>query len=489
MKYWFWLGLLFTFFKLEAQQNFLKFPISEDYFSEFKSSIIVSEDHKSLVFKNYSKIVLFPFDETPKIEKKIHISLSGIDNRKYLHASIYKNNNYLFYLSNKNRTRFELLTYYTKEDSLKVVDLPLVMKDQIFLDTFSLGDIFYLLSLSKINNTISLFEIANSTIIDKYNFSFENINLKEELFETDLFAKKSIFKLIPEFALSNLNTTHYSSKMYYNSDSLTFTFEKEWGTKIWSIRFNDKKLRGYESRIQKPLIDFYTKSNSFVSNGFLYQCQADLDSIVLEIKNLHNGKLVGSFYSGSKEPISFSSSEIRQDGGASIFSPTTRILKKTKQLLRKISYSTIAISVDRNTSDQEIVTIGSYQEKQSIPYHGPSVSGSRTIDSPYGSVTPTTMTHSNAYAFGYNNYHLTKSAYFNMVIDSSSKVIIEEDNLYLSSWKKIRDYENSIAFPKITRAFVPPEVPLVYKLDDKYLYGHFSSKERVYEIKYFLLED
>ena len=483
----------------KAQKDFITLPILEKNFGKYEATFIDNDGQSALVFKNKKQILIYPFTLDGEVGELIKAQIPDSYMQSTLHAHVYDQGNYVFYFSRSKNKDFTALVVDSNTGHAVTKNLGISLGKEKFIETFSSRGRFYILSLVKNEWTLNLYEVGTNQKSEVSNFDFEEINLEYALFSYGI-GGQARFRLIPQDAPVNLNITNVDTKIYYNSDSLTFTFEDNYETIFKSINLDTKKLS--KSILEYESFDkgnTFPQFNTFIKNNLIYAGISNSRRMFFYIKDLSNGKVLSKFEFSRDEPIPFASTGIVQEGGSSFYSPATRDLSKTKQLLRKIYSSALAISVTENTTNTLELTIGSYKEVQQV-------NSGMGYGMPVGSFGGGATVFVNPYAFGYGSSTLTKSAFFSSVLDGETLDHLPEKKAGQSPWKRIYEYEKSI---KLVRYLKPssspsankpgaqqvkpityqPKVISVYKLKDKYLFGYYDSPSREYRIKSFELED
>ena len=166
-------------------------------------------------------------------------------------------------------------------------------------------------------------------------------------------------------------------------------------------------------------------SNSYIFNQNIYQASSNKEQLFLTIKEIATNKILKQYKIEKDKPISFANTPIVQNGGMYI---NRRILKKTKQFLRKISTSNIGISVNK-FGDNYQLTLGGVSE---ISANGMmSGMGGMMGGIPIAGFGNLTLFF-NPTAFAFNSYKDTRSVAIKSVLDPNFehlKGVIKENAL------------------------------------------------------------
>lgn len=385
------------------------------------------------------------------------------------------------YYSNSNRTNFTVNSYKDGQQTVASEDFDFKFKDDIYLQSFTYKNTFYLLSIDR-DSTLKLFTFNGASYTLK-EFPMATMTFKSKgngkprylhhLLTTDSAFSSTLGEvtLIDSESPNSIETVSELNKIYTVDDHLIITIDKE-VEKTYVIDIDLKNMSIKTTVFAQPMNQFDSdtaKSNSFYYDGKLFQNVVSKDQLVTTITDYKSQEQLKSIEVLRDEEIAYTNSPIIQEGGAY---DNYRELEKTSQLLRKMTAATPGISVYEMNGDYEI-TIGGSKEQNSGPAVGfgfgnaggaiPVGGGNSVIPIAFVSVAPVWN--------AFNSYTTTKSTYFISMYD-----------------KQLNHLDGDVkenVFNKI-EAFVEkssPRIQTVFKFNDQFIYGYYDKREK----KYFLV--
>lgn len=377
--------------------------------------------------------------------------------------------NVLYTNSSQKKFAIHQFNLDSKTSSISKIDLNLD-KDELFLEAISYNNSLFILSgnnnsdltLRQLNSnnefdilkTFHLQEISDNTSLINSKFSFG-------IFMFSGSETSNITKIDPRVP-NAIETTSNVNKVYQNNETIYLTFDNnEKATIFYTINLDrlDIKLTTYA--YPKPKVnEEFKKFNSFVFQDNIYQIASSKDEMALEIKDF-DGTVLKEYYINRNMPINFKNSPIIQEGATALPFVTTRKLEQTSKYLRKISSGNLGINVQK-IKDLYFVTLGGYKEintNSAIPM----VSTPAMTNGAFISYNPTYLS--------YNSYSITKSTYFNTILNSEFEHIKGE--LESNSFDRISDYKKNKSYFSAEDIF--------YYNNDLY-FGYFNLKQSEYKL-------
>ena len=143
------------------------------------------------------------------------------------------------------------------------------------------------------------------------------------------------------------------AKFYVLNDKIIFAFDHNASeTQIFEINLENFKLE--EKKIaQEVLKTGAGKSNSYFSDGKLYQLKVNENELLLTVKNYNSGELINSFTTSKEEVIAHKNSPLFSQTGKQ----RQKEFKNTKKFLERLDDSNIGISV-YEAQYNSFITIG-----------------------------------------------------------------------------------------------------------------------------------
>ncbi|CAL2090659.1 hypothetical protein [Tenacibaculum sp. 190524A05c] len=461
------------------------------------------------------RIYGFLLDQNFNLKTKL---LLDEKNKKYslvLGKMYDSNNNFKIILSDKNKSKFAIITFNFSNGQTSLLEDTFSAKKLIFLQSISRDNKVHLLFLDRNSYNIVSRNYKSNGSSDSFNFDFSN-----EKFLITKDKEISLKKLIPDYSnpehreIKNiafeltkvseesydtnleygfLSTTHKRkqtspisietasklSKLYIRKNDVVITFDKnKFYTQILYLDLNTGKYK-YE-KIEKPLFESKKSdktSNSFIIDHFLLLITSTKKRLVFNIYNLKNKALIKQFNIKNKEPIQFSNTPIIQKGGDF---KQYRELEKTKQFLRKISSSKIGISAFRNTTGYEI-TIGGRKLVTSGTFVA-GVIGGGLMGAAWGISASPIYSSTNTSSFG--AYLKNKSVHIKCLFDNNFNHL--RGNIEKNIYDKIQDYNFSKRSPRDediyenNQAIRKQEAINVFNIGNETILGFYSSNFKAY---------
>lgn len=479
---------ILVFFTSFSQKTLAKF--SNGYSSKFQTFISYDEvlpivnkknDEFSLLFIGKRKIHGYLFDDN---FNKIDSLTIGKRPRKYketIGSSISLNNDYRIFLMNNNKRKFAVINFSFKDKKPTISELDLKFKfgKEVFIQSINLDNKFYLLTkepYSSIINIYSFDEYANykKHIIDLSEYEFLS---KKGVREFDYFLPShssfdsTTAKLhkFDENSINSLDQTSNYTKMYIQNNHLVFTLDdNNEFTQIIDINLTDyhhsfkkiNKIDGFKAK----------NSNSYLFKNKIFQVASTSKEMYFIIRDFNTGDILKQYSIKNDEPISFKNTDIIQYGGAYA---NKRVLKNTKQYLRKVANSNIGVTVDE-IDEKYYITIGGFKEIKSG-------GGGMMMDGmpmpmgfPIISLGSATMFF-NPIMTAYGSYTKTKSVNIKTILDEKFNHL--EGNIQGNAFDKIDKF--------IDEGDYPEEGQIMYKYKNYYILGHNTRYNPYYKLRKF----
>lgn len=439
----------------------------------------------SLLIADWDKIHCFLLNDSLNSEKRVLLMEDARSLFKNKHLGNLSNGNIysMFFYDKKTKG---VLQYNLNFDSVEVgkknsISLA-ASKDESFLDAANLGNKIQLLTVNKKVGTLFINEIDINGEVVRTPYKFFYLNDEDfEIVGGILFSGQTDFKKISYVGDVSLNTSQSDEKMYAFDNKIIFTYDKADMpfTAVLVLDLATKQSEFRKIRHSDVLYNGYSniKYNSFLYDNKLFQVSSSYQALKVSVKNFATGDKIKEFNVERDQDIDFKNGAITQEGGSSYYSPESRELTKSNQLLRKIDNSKVAISVNKVSDSTLVMIVGSYLEvKRSVgmPMKGPGFDGVPN-GIPIGVVGGITFSV-NPFAipglYNYSNSRLVKSAYFKSLINPSDFSHIKGD-LNKSKFDKINDYEEKLDNAKATTVFAK---------NDDFIYGYYDKETKTYNL-------
>lgn len=471
-------SILFLFictisFNLQSQEVVLSFK-NEDLSRRITkdSYTIVNEQNNdlALIIIERKDAVVYLFDSKFNELSKFETSHIKSKYNEVLGYSISENIYSILY-TNHTQNKFALyqIDFNSKTSSVKEIELNL-NKNELFLDAINYNNNLYILTGNN-NTELTLRQLDSDYLFD----IIKTFTLEEIEEDTSLISSKFAFGV---FVFSGSETSNLTkidprvpssierasnvNKFYQNKETVYLTFDnnKE-ATILYTINLNELDLNVNTYTYPKPQInETFKKYNSFIFKDKIYQIASSNDEMAFEIKDFE-GNIIKEFYVNRDTPINFKNTPIIQEGATALPFVTTRKLEQTSKYLRKISAGNPGINV-QNVNDQYYITLGGYQIINTSGI-SPVVSSPTMTTGSFISYNPTYLS--------YNAYSITKSTYFNTILNSEFNHV--KGKLESNTFDRVSDYKKIIKYNTAEDVFY---------IDNDLYFGYFNLKESEYNL-------
>ncbi len=409
----------------------------------------------------------------------------------------------LFFTDKKNKHFYsKSINFINKSNSETIYDIKL--KDELFLSSINQNNQFYLLTVKKSSSLliIRVFSGSHLSQTETIDLSFYKLykppysNLSsillsdEATFRLDLSIQK-----IDSNSPSSLEITSKKNKLYSLNNSIYITLNNtRSNTKLISIDLSsfDFKVQLFNNGVVDCSDNFRVKSNSFLHNNTLFQIKGCAKELYFTIYDISSEKLLKDYRVTKDEEIIFKNSALIYKGDIKMFGgDSEKELDNTAQILRKISKSNMALSVNETSSFLE-VTIGGFKEVSRGGGGGMMMHAGGGMSTIGGGVTFTPTYHYNPVMYGYNSYSNSKQAHFKTLLNKSNFTHLKEKT-YTSTIDKIdtfrdKNEESQNIFQKISpfdqeNDFI---TKTIFKVDDYFVFGYYDKTEKKYYLRKFL---
>ena len=245
---------------------------------------------------------------------------------------------------------FDLKTRKTAEN---LFEIPFE-KEEI-LSSFSENNSFYIMTVSKTEDELKLYLFKDGKMKEKFlDFSeFKIVDTKNKPLKLWSVFDENPFEKIEVDELNSLVYASSKAKFYVLNDKIILTFDHNVSeTQIFEINLENYKLE--EKKIAQEVLESGAgKSNSYLSDGKLYQLKVNENELLLTVKNYDSGELINTFSTPKEEVIAHKNSPLFSQTG----NQRQREFKNTKKFLERLDESNIGISV-YEAQYNSFITIG-----------------------------------------------------------------------------------------------------------------------------------
>jgi hypothetical protein len=355
-------------------------------------------------------------------------------------------------------------------DSKAIIDktFDLDIKDEIYLEKFSVNNTFIILHLVKSTNAFKLYVFDSAGNYDVKNIATNELKFYHRSNLYDTFADDflpfepsfSLQKISPESPTS-LTDSAKKRKCYYDKKKIIITIDTNNNfTQLINIDL-EKYIATGKIIKNTPYKSFNTtelNSNSFLMEDNLYQIKTSSTKSILSIKDLEDN-LIKEYEISANKSIDFKNSDIIQQNGSA---KSTKTIDETGPFIRKINNLNLGVSLYK-INDKYFTTLGSVSE---VRDSGPAVGGMFGVVGVlmYYALSNPTLENFNAYAN-------RKVVYFNSLLDKNGNHVKED--------------LKPLAFDKI-QSFMMDKKDItsqtIFKINESYYLGYYENKLQKFSI-------
>lgn len=468
MKY-IYLILFLTTQLLSGQEVFADFDLElKGFMSKRNVFSIVEDESIALFFDNKKEMKCYLLDSNKTVSSTF---IFERPRRKYkeILGYIAEGNHYYIYFGNKNKNSFAVLdvNFQTKKSSVKEIDLKLSSK---FIDAFSKNGKFYLLSLSD-DSVLNLYSFSKETKFTHSKYPIDKkFKLSQNIITASGFSLIIDLEKIEENTPNSIEKSSNYNKIYVTDEEVIITLDvNNKFTRLIKINYNTNTAFTEKIEHIKVAEDKErNRSNSFFHQGKLYQLSSTKKNLAFSYYDIVTKERSKVIKLNINDSIWFKNSDIIQQK-TDLFE-SERKLSKTKQFLRKVTFSKPGISiVSINGVNQ--VTIGGVTKIANGGGYimaGPAMGGVDGI-----AIAGSTSIYMSPTFYSYGAYSNTKSTFINCLFDSA---LNHKNGEFLDNvFDKIKTYEDSVVDVL--------KLKTVFKYKGNYIFGYYWNKK--YKLRIF----
>ncbi len=443
---------------LSGQETIAEFDLElKGLMSKRNVFSIVENENIALFFDNKKEMKCYLLDKGKQVSSEFVFERPR---RKYKDMLGYRTegDHYYIYFANKNKNSFAVLdiNFKTKTSSVNEIDLKLNSK---FMDAFSKNGKFYVLSLSD-NSILNLYCFNKDAEFTCSVYPInKNLKLSENLTDFSGFSIVIDLEKVDDDTPNSIEKTSNYNKIYTTDSEVIITLDVNDGfTRLIKINFdNNKSFTEKIKHIKVTEKKERSRSNSFFHQGKLYQLSSTRKNLAFSYYDIETKERSKVIKLNINDSIWFKNSPIIQQK-TDLFE-SERKLSKTKQFLRKVTFSKPGISiVSINGINQ--VTIGGVAKTAN---GGGYMMGGAIGGAAGGGIS----VYMSPTLYSYGAYTNTKSTFINCLFDSSLNH--KKGEFSVNVFDRIKTYEEGFSGDLKLRT--------IFKYQDKYLFGYYLDKK------------
>jgi len=355
------------------------------------------------------------------------------------------------------------VNFKTKTSSVEEIDLKL---DGLFLDAFCKNKRLYVLSLTD-DSVLNLHCFSKGAIFTQSEYpTNKSFKLNENLIGVSGFSNISVLEKIADNTPNSIENTSKYNKIYTTDSEVIITLDvNNKFTRLIKINFH--RNEAFVEKIEHITVaedKERSRSNSFFHHGKLYQLSSTRKNLAFSYYDIEAKERSKVIKLNINDSIWFKNSDIIQQKN-DLFE-SKRKLSKTKQFLRKVTFSKPGISiVSINGIDQ--ITIGGVAEMNN---NGGFMMNGGVVGSAIGSMASIYIAPT---FYSYGSYANTKSTFINCLFNTNLNHNSGEfkDNAF----DKIKAYEDKIVDVL--------KLKTIFKYKGNYVFGYYWNKK--YKLRVF----
>ena len=374
------------------------------------------------------------------------------------------------FLNSSNGKKFGSILFDFESGRTLVTEHDFKLKKEIFLETFSREDHLYAFTVSKVDNSIMVYDFdhnGNTSSSQKFMTSLFKDKMRRP---RNLYGALNIsagLKTVPiskieEGNPASLEMTSKLTKIYVKEDGVSITLDQNRDVTS-EIVLNYPDFEPEVKTYQKPDVQtsaLIPKTNSYILKDKIYHISSTSERMVFAITDRNTGDQVKTYTVAKDDDISFKNTPIIQEGG---MYDSYRTLEKTSKFLRKISASRNGVAVIPS-KDSYNITLGGITETQGGGGGPMMMPGFGGVGGGIGG--PFAVASFNPTFFAYSSYKHTKSTRIEGMFDIDYNHITGD--IDLNVFDRIKEFSDELK----------PIAENVINYKNKVLYGTYYKKTK-----------
>lgn len=485
MKYITALILVLFFSKALAQEAFIDIP------NTLKTGKKKTEGVFTLVNHDESKFAVF-MDDTNGLNGYLY-DATGTEISKYNSEGLpdkydaivgytMDGNVIRLFVKNKNNRTFGSILYDFDNNLSDEKEFDLKLKNERYLQSFSKDGKFYFITIKEKSSTFHIYSFSHDGNFKKKEISLENKTFRNKhntptsLYE--VMAEKTtpaddfeVVMIYPDLP-STIQTTRSLLKMYPAPEGVVLTIDKS-PSMTYYLTFDVNNSTVKFDGFLKPLLtntSEYSRSNSFVTNGVLFQVIANKKELSFEAKNIATKEKLISERTSKNENVDYKNSPYYGLGSRTIKDDDS------SKFLNQLGSNCVGITAALQADGGYQVTLGAFNYDVQQNNSGTSamtlgaIAGG-LVGGLIAAAITSSMNPSTAAFASYSNIFVYR---IECLFDENMKS--KEGTIKVNVFDRIR-----LHIP----ADEDRPIENVFQIDNKYLYGYYDVDNDIFKIKSF----
>lgn len=316
-----------------------------------KDIYVFAADDKNINILKYNKSLFLTNQFTDSIRTPLNKSISGY--------SISEDGNPLLYWSSQNAKNLKIVKYFLDLKTARILNFDFPENNEYIITSFQKDNVFYMLGKEKGQKHLLLYEFQNGKCEIKM-FDFSDFNFQTEKgqsFTFNLLIRNYPIQKMESGDFNSLDKTSGINKMYVLDDHIILTFDYN-TQKTQVLDLNLQTLEVKEKIFNQPGSKKTAKSsNSFYSDGKLFQIKANNEEFLYDIKDFASGQILKSVSVSKNDTIRFKNSPLLVQAN----NKKPQEVKTTAKFLKQLSDLSVGVSVFKQ-NNKNYVTFGGFVE-------------------------------------------------------------------------------------------------------------------------------
>jgi hypothetical protein len=332
-------------------------------------NIIANEDKSkyALLLRDSEDFHLFLLNQNFQNDDEFNLPNQSREFRKYANflEGFFIGNEYYFFFTNDNKTRFKMLTFNTDTENIERYEIPLFFgfngNGDDYIQSFQIEDKYYFMTVASQSPIIKFFSIGKDKKVETIAFNLNKDFPKKELKNMLNLDKKEVIK-VDESTHIDLATGVANNKLYLQGDKVVMSMANPSKVLTFDLSSKTHEVKNYQTLPITIFEEEDSQKNMLIHKDKIYQIGVSKSDFTFSIKTLQDSILYKYRLQNSS---TIGDITIRNDNfqqADSEYGITQNTALTTKQFLNKIGSldkrSGISFVINELDSGQVILSIG-----------------------------------------------------------------------------------------------------------------------------------
>lgn len=392
--------------------------------------------------------------------------------KKIIGYSIDNEKRYTLVFSTSSNKKFGYISLDLEKGEIQTDEIEFKFEKEQYLETVNFENRMILMSATK-KNALILREFTSDFAFKTIaTFQFDSDDKEQQLLQKiGFFSVAGGMTKIDNRVPNTIERSSKENKLYHKDNKIYLTFEdNDTQTILHIIDLSSLTLTSKTFEYPEGWTSDFKNYNSFIHGENVFHIASSRDEMIFQVKNFNN-EVLKEYHADQISDIEFKNSPIIQKG--STYGKGKRVLKTTKQFLRKITNGDIGVSIHKEGENYQI-TLGSNAQVNS--------GGGGFVGAPMGPIGGTTIpvgggqtlyvpTYNPTFS-SYGGYGFSKAVYINGLFDSDFNHIEHEefkDNIF----DRVKEYQKELKWDTGEDIFIH---------NNNTYFSYWNTKEQEYRL-------